>query len=315
MMTTVRIAISATLLGFLLWVVDLNNLGTAVASVPFSSFAGATCAIAATVLPFAWRWQILSRVNGVDLGYGNALLATTHAYFFNQALVSTLGGDTYRVLYLTRREHKLKAALSSVLADRLVGLFGMLALVIVGLPILVGTSDNETVHSIALGVGIAILAGLTILKFLPLTLLNKGRRQGFKWVTPIANALQLLHAPAQQRALLHGMLLAIAGQLLLCTAVWLLAQGLTLDLSWWLVLFGFPPAYFVSLIPITVGGWGTREGAMLTTMGLLGMAATNALALSVLFGLCMLLMGIMGGLCFAVSPSGTGGARLPDNRG
>ena len=297
MMTLARIAISCALLGLLLWIVDLNALRNAVAEVPLVIILGATLAIASTLFPFAWRWQILSRANGVDLKFADALLATTNSYFFNQVLVSTVGGDAYRVLYLTRRQNKLGAALSSVLADRLVGLFGLLVLVIIGQPILAWASDSQTVRTMAIVVGFAILVSLVILRLMPLHLLRGRSRLS----EPLLNALELLRSPTQQQALTHGLLLAIVGQLLLCTSVWLLAQGLGLDISWWLVLFGFPPAYFISLIPITIGGWGTREGAMVTTMTLLGITTASALALSVLFGLCMLLTGLMGGLCFALA--------------
>lgn len=297
----VRLAISFALLGLLLWTVDLTSLRNAVPAVPGVSIVGATAAIAATVLPFAWRWRILSRANAITLSWSHALLATIHAYFFNQVLVSSVGGDAYRVLYLTQHQHKFSQALSCILADRLVGVFGLLILVIIGQPILAWSSDNEVVRTVAVFLSLAILIGLVILNFLPLRRLSEQVHKGTKWAEPFIRALELLRDPSQkhQLALRHGLWLAISAQLLLCTAVWLLARGLTLDLPWWLVLSTFPAVYFISLIPITLGGWGSREAAMISLMALVGVATTDALALSGLFGLCMLFMGLMGGLCFA----------------
>lgn len=299
-----RFAISLTLLGFLLWTTDLISVGNAVGTAPGFSLVGATAAIIATVLPFAWRWRILCRANDIELGWNQALGATTHAYFFNQVLLSSVGGDAYRVLYLTQRQHQLSQAVSCILADRLVGLFGLLVLVIIGQPILAWSSDGEILRTLAVVVSLVILSGLLTLNFLPLGKLSEQahpKRPWARWTQPLFSALQLLRDPSQthQVALRQALLLALSAQLLLCIAAWFLAQGLALNLPWWLLLATFPSVYFISLIPITLGGWGSREGAMISILSLVGVTTTDSLALSVLFGLCMLLMGLIGGLCFA----------------
>lgn len=302
-MILVRLVISFALLGLLLWTVDPSSLSKALVTIPGANLFGATAAIAATVFPFAWRWKILSRANAIELGWSPALLATTHAYFFNQLLVSSVGGDAYRVWYLTQRQHKFSRALSCILADRLVGVFGLMVLVIIGQPVLAWWGDSETLRRLAVAISLAILTGLLTLNFLPLCQLDEQVHSRANWAASLVRALKLLRDPSSkhQLALRHGLLLAIAAQLLLCTAVWILARGLALDLPWWLVLSTFPPVYFVSLIPVTIGGWGSREAAMIGTLALVGVLTTNALALSVLFGLCMLLMGLIGGLSFVVT--------------
>ncbi len=316
MMLFVRIVVSLVLLGLLMGAVDLSSLRNAIAAAPATSLMGATATIAATAFPFAWRWQLLCRANAVALSWHHAFIATLHAYFFNQALVSSLGGDAYRVWYLTQQQHKLHRALSCILADRLVGLFGLLVLVIIGQPILVWLSDDLTLRRLAIALGLAILTGLLILQVAPLRQLSERVQKGAKWAEPLIRALELLRdpSPKRQRALKYGLLLAIAAQLLLCAGVWLLGRGLALDLPWWLILATFPAVYFVSLIPITLGGWGSREGAMIASGALIGVASTDALALSVLFGLCMLFIGLIGGLFFVASKAAYPNSKKPINQ-
>ena len=52
----------------------------------------------------------------------------------------------------------------------------------------------------------------------------------------------------------------------------------------------------ITLVPISIAGWGIREGAMIFGFALVGVAEADALALSVATGLCQIVAGIPGGL-------------------
>jgi uncharacterized membrane protein YbhN (UPF0104 family) len=74
-----------------------------------------------------------------------------------------------------------------------------------------------------------------------------------------------------------------------------------------LVLVPFP--LLLSLLPISVGGWGVREGAMVVAFALVGVSTETTLAVSVLFGLILLVWSIPGGfilLRYPIAVSGRG---------
>jgi hypothetical protein len=52
----------------------------------------------------------------------------------------------------------------------------------------------------------------------------------------------------------------------------------------------------VTSLPISVAGWGVREGAMVVAFGYVNVPAESAFAMSVLFGLTMLMSGIPGSI-------------------
>jgi uncharacterized membrane protein YbhN (UPF0104 family) len=68
-----------------------------------------------------------------------------------------------------------------------------------------------------------------------------------------------------------------------------------------------PPAVLVATLPISIAGWGAREVAMVKLFGLIGVPASQAVALSVLFGLSTVLIALPGGLFWllAARQSGT----------
>ena len=54
------------------------------------------------------------------------------------------------------------------------------------------------------------------------------------------------------------------------------------------------PALLLSMLPISLAGWGVREAAMVTGMGLLGVPAGLALTTSVAFGISMIIASLPG---------------------
>jgi glycosyltransferase 2 family protein len=65
----------------------------------------------------------------------------------------------------------------------------------------------------------------------------------------------------------------------LCLAAWWIGLSLALPLS-----FADYLVTVVTLLPLSVGGWGLREGAVVALFGFVGVPSHSALAFSVLFG-------------------------------
>jgi hypothetical protein len=57
-----------------------------------------------------------------------------------------------------------------------------------------------------------------------------------------------------------------------------------------------PIAFLVTALPLSIGGWGARESGFVVGFGWVGLAATDALALSILFGVLNMAVRLPGGL-------------------
>src|SRR5204863_2094326 len=88
--------------------------------------------------------------------------------------------------------------------------------------------------------------------------------------------------------------LAVVVQILNVAVIYMCAAGMRIDLDFGAALVVIPAVMLVSMAPISFAGWGVREGAMIFGLGLLGIAATDALAVSVAFGILQLLLGLPG---------------------
>jgi uncharacterized membrane protein YbhN (UPF0104 family) len=80
--------------------------------------------------------------------------------------------------------------------------------------------------------------------------------------------------------------LAATTHLLNVLVFWMLGQslGLIITLDQWFVVA--PTVLLISMLPISIGGWGVREGAMVVALHGLGIPSEKALLSSILFGLC-----------------------------
>ena len=77
-----------------------------------------------------------------------------------------------------------------------------------------------------------------------------------------------------------------------------LAAGLDMDITLASLFALTPAALLVAMVPVSLGGWGVRELTFVYFLGLAGVGAEAALALSIVFGLVRLVVGAVGGLAW-----------------
>ena len=76
----------------------------------------------------------------------------------------------------------------------------------------------------------------------------------------------------------------------------LVANSLGVDLpflSWAAIV---PPVTLIQLVPVSLAGWGVRELGFVVVLAGFGIPAEPALAVSLLVGLCLIIIGLPGGL-------------------
>ncbi len=75
----------------------------------------------------ATRWQILLRVQGIDIPWFRLVKLLMIGIFFNQLMPGGTGGDVVKIFYLLKETpNKKPEAVLAVLMDRLVGLIGLI---------------------------------------------------------------------------------------------------------------------------------------------------------------------------------------------
>ena len=109
---------------------------------------------------------------------------------------------------------------------------------------------------------------------------------------------RILCAPG---ALVPIFILSVAIHLMTAVAAWCAARAVAADLSLFNALILVLPVILISIVPISIAGWGVRETAMVAAFAYAGLAQADGLIVSVLFGGGLLLLGIVGGVVWLLT--------------
>lgn len=258
--------------------------------------AGLAAAVASNVVS-ALRWRALARWLGADVSVRDASRWYFQAIGLNALLPgAVLGGDLYRAVVLRRAGQATLASSWSVVLDRVSGLWMLCA--IGGLGAALCADVLAPWLRLPAGAFAALmLAGTALWLATPWTLPALLRRWGVRWLAPLRAAAQ---RPDFNRQMGWQALASAAVQVLSAAALagGGLALGVQLPLAAW--AFAIAPVFLMAALPVSVGGWGTREAATVAALAPFGVAAAAAVGVGVIYGLYALVQGAMGALAFGL---------------
>jgi uncharacterized membrane protein YbhN (UPF0104 family) len=265
--------------------------------------AGLACAAGANLV-CALRWRELCRWLGLPVSRGWSVSAYFQGVAVNALLPGAIvGGDVLRAVLLRRLGHPGLEAGLSVLLDRLSGLW--MLFVLGAAAVAWGTAGAPTTASDALGTAArglglpSLAAAATVAAAALLALPWLALRVTLRWRTgPAAGRLERLRArlagqgiarPFAIQAAMSGVVQALAVVSLLCAT-----RALGVDLPAWVIAATAVPIFLMATLPVSFGGWGTREAAAAVALGAFGVPASAAIGASVLVGAYALVQAIGG---------------------
>ncbi len=297
-----KFLVSGFLIWFLLTTVDLDAAEARMRDIAPGMLVLATAIFLVQLVIGALRWRAVLDAIGAPLSFARAVTFFFIGSFFNQTLPSSVGGDVVRIYKAYRAGLTLGGAVNGVMLERVAAVIALVALVAATQPFFLPRVGDETarwiVPAVALGVAgtVAGMVVLLVLDRLPASL--RGWRLG-RWLARLgADARKVFLTPRAAGTVLGW---GVAGHVNLTLGVYVLALGLKLEVTWVDCVVLFSPALLVTALPISIAGWGVREGAMVAMFGLAGVPTDGALLLSILYGLFILLISLPGGVIWILS--------------
>lgn len=305
----VKVAISVLLLWLLLRHQDLGVLRGELMQLDDRMLAVATLLYAALTPVLALRWSAVLAALRSPLGVRSSFPIVMIGLFFSQMLPSGVGGDVARAWLARNAGLPLPVAVSSVLVDRLAGVLALFVAVTAGLPALLqipaGSAVTGATVLVLIG-GYAALGGALLLDRLPPGL------DRFKLVRGLRRfAVDCRAALLRLRFLLPVLGYSLINQFGLVLVIFVLARALGLSVGIMACLLVVPLSNLVQILPISIAGWGVREGFLVAAFGLFGVAAEKAFTLSVIFGLLTILISLPGGVIWIARKRAGADADIP----
>jgi hypothetical protein len=290
-----KAAVSILLLYISLRSVNLAALGDRLSRIDPLWIAAALLTLAAQVGLLAFRWRIVVKACGPSLPFSAALRISFIAMFFNSVLPSTVGGDAARVVMLKRAGGGWAASAYSVLIDRVIGVTALALIVIACLPWTLTLVTDPLARVLLLAIGGGAIVGAVV--FILIGRLNWPLIARFSLMRHLAEVSRVTWRLCRDGETLAIIALpSFAVHLMTIAVAWFLAQSVAANASFALLLYLIPPVLLVATVPVSIAGWGVREGSMIVAFTYAGLAPGDGLIVSVLFGLATFAIGIVGGL-------------------
>lgn len=265
----------------------------------------------ATIFIGVIRWRLVLAVQGLHLSLGRAVGISLVAHFFNSFLLGSTGGDLLKAYYASAETaHKKAEAVTTVVVDRLLGLFAML--LFVSLMALanwgVVMSQQRFMAVMIVILVMLFVSGLVVvLSFWAGPTGARQKLEAFLARLPkgdvLVRCIEACHAFGENpgflpRVLGWSMLLSLVCVLQIVA----LGQGLGLSMGeqFRVLLLIVPAIICISALPVTPNGIGVRENlyVWLLSATAIGIEAKAALSLSLLAFAGSLLWSLIGGAVY-----------------
>ncbi|PKN92598.1 MAG: hypothetical protein CVU44_13120 [Chloroflexi bacterium HGW-Chloroflexi-6] len=218
------------------------------------------------------RWCALLWTHSVPISYWQAYRITWSGIFASNFLPSTVGGDGLRMVAILPYTRSKSVALGSVALDRLINMAAMACLL--PLPVLVFGAKLNTLLALAFPFNLRKITEKYFPKIVDAVREWASRPAAFGW------------------AFLSGW----ASNLTYMLANFIVARQLGMEISFVQVMAVQTVAYFVSVLPISVNGYGVREMTLTSLFTALGATLEQASAMAVLTRFMAVLVTVPGAL-------------------
>jgi uncharacterized protein (TIRG00374 family) len=290
---TVAVLILVALFHFL----PLAPLRVAFARIPVSRFIAILLIYLSAHVVGIVKWRMVVNSAGAQLDFATAAQCYAGGLFGTLFLPSIVGGDFIRLAVGLRRSPSPAAVVTGNIADRFLDVAAQGALVIIGLCLLPGSLPYQ-LRAPAIKIfswAAAVMLFLGMFSILLRRILFRG--WSFRARRRLARVRYALRSVSRRpHILLFGWLsgLGIQSAFLGLTALLASFCGLTLPLRVW--LFAWPLAKLAAVIPLTQGGIGVREAALVALLAPFGAPASLVLAVGLLWEGIIICGGLVAGV-------------------
>lgn len=283
--------LALALLAYLLSQQGWTEIQAAFRQIPLSGFLLALLMTIISRLAIGFRWHSLLVSGGLQVSLGQAMRLTFAGLFANNFLPATIGGDIIRLAGAIQLRLDGAVSAASLIADRLVGMAGMTMTAPVGLSIVLkaGITNNS-----------AVLPSI-MLAHLSSTLDGEPRPRWYQsaWRKALELLRRMLAALGrwlkQPRALLIALGWSWINMLCQFGILYVLFRGMDQAVTFWTVAGLYSLVYFVTLIPISINGYGLQELSMtLVFSHYAGVSLASGLAAALVFRTLMVLASLPG---------------------
>lgn len=295
-----RIIVSVSLLVLLLTRIEISSLITSIQGIDIGYLLAAIVSFILYIFLWAGRWQLFINDTKIVVPFLKTVKTLLIGFAIALFLPSAVGTDIGRTFDMARSEEQKLAIVSTVLMDRLLGLLTVVGMALVAIAIIGYQYLNE---GLLVGlVAVAVIFGVGWMLFF-----NKSLMRRFVWTLdlPIINRFAptikelystIYEMQRKRRLFLTALVVSILTVMAEIVAVIMLSYALGAFVDPVFFFFFMPIVWVILIVPISLGGLGIREAVFSFFFTQVGMVASDAIALSLLYYTLYAVTGIAAGI-------------------
>lgn len=295
-----RVCISAGLLALLIYRTGISTIGETLAGAVVVLFLIAVAVENMGVALSAKKWQMLLASSDIHLSYREALSYYYIGTFFNTMMPSSVGGDVIKSYKLGKKTDSV-AAFSSSIMDRMTGLLAVVSIAAIAVVI----SRNILPRSALLAAAMVIsgfLGAVVVLMKTSLaerltTLLFSRWERIHAFLTRVISSVK---GYRDSRIMLAAMILSFLYHIMLIVNNYVLSLSLGLDIDIRYFFIFIPIAEILVSLPISIQGFGVREGSYALLFSSIGVEYAAAFSLGFLDQVVKVITSIFGGVVYVI---------------
>ena len=296
MLRLIKIVVSTGLILALVWNVEWNEVRSHIHEFSPIPALGAILLLALQYPVSAWKWQQSLKLHGVDYPLGYLLRVICIAFFFNNFLPTTIGGDAYRAYRTFEHADRPAYPISSIIVERALGLVALALLGYISAIALVATGILHYKQELILAsavMGISVLLLLLGWKAGFLTKIEDKLHKISK-LEPLMESVRIIRTNRQHLWSLVGMSLIF--QVIAIGSITLLFSALALPGRIFESGFTATAAGLAGVIPLSINGIGIVEGSFAVAAILVNLPYAQA----VIVALFVRVFGLVASIAFGV---------------
>ncbi len=313
--TAGRVVITVVIFAYVLRGFDLDEAMVSLRHFRATLIGAALLMIAVDRLLMYWRWALLVKAASPVPPQGLFRIFFVSS-FVGSFLPAGVGGDAARAYQVGRQTQAVSTAIASVVVDRWLGLLAVGLAGCVGVIVAIDIVPDQ-LRELTVTLTVLLVLGSVATLFADRIV---GAVLPDRWAHGLIGRhtrrlASALGAYRQRSGVLWKVFgLSLAVQAVRISVAWLIGVGLGISLPFSYYWVFMPFNILMILLPLSLGGLGLPQGTMVWTLGPLGVAATDAFLLSLLFVLAGVVGNLPGAVLYAIGHSDPGATRTDELR-
>lgn len=297
----IKAAVSICLIAVIVYLAGVDRILEQLAGLVLPLFILAVALEQLGVALSARKWQLLLAAKHEDVPFLQTWKYYYIGTFFNAFLPTSVGGDAVKAHAFSKQVSRREESYASVVMDRLTGLMAVVTIgsgaLLVGWPLVDATARLLALPILALPLVLLVVLFFTdwidCLLQLPFLQRFAGAR---RFVGDVYRAVRGYRS--SRRVLLPVMAISLCYHVLLILVNVTLARALGLNVAISYFFVFIPVAEILVFLPVTIQGFGLREGTYVTLFSSVGVGSAAAFSLGFSDQLVKLVGSIIGGLVY-----------------